>query len=222
MSITEGPRAGFYVDGFNLYHAIDELGKPYLKWVSLRRLAERVAKPFGAHVVETVFCTAFFPGDFDKKKRHEAYINAQKAEGTQVVLGHSIHEPASCNGCGREWRQPREKETDINVALSLFEAAKSERIDLAFLVTADTDQAATLKFLRLCCPKVEAVILTPPGRSTSSHLKNVAGRAIKLSETDIDLSVMPAMVMPPEGRLITRPPQYSPPSGWVHPDERKR
>ena len=221
MSITQGPRAGFYVDGFNLYHAINDLQKPYLKWVSLKRLAERSLKPYRAKLVETVFCTAYFPGDFDKRKRHEGYIAAQAAEGTKVVLGHSIHEPASCRGCGREWRQPREKETDINVALSLFDAAKSGRIDLAFLVTADTDQAATLKFLQRTCPEVETVVLTPPGRATSSHLKNVAGKASKLSETDIDLSILPSMVQPAEGRLITRPPQYAPPPGWVHPDERQ-
>ena len=29
-------RAAFYIDGFNLYHAIDRMGQPHLKWLNLR------------------------------------------------------------------------------------------------------------------------------------------------------------------------------------------
>jgi hypothetical protein len=218
----QSARGGFYVDGFNLYHALDDLNKPYLKWVSMRRLAERVAKPFSCSIDEIVFGTAFFPGDFEKRKRHETYINALKAEGVEVLLGHTTNEPSDCKSCGRIWDQTREKETDINIALSLFEAFSTDRVDIAFLVTADTDQAATLKFVKRCFPKKKVVVLTPPGRRESTHLKHNACRSIKLSETDIDLSVMPIMIQPPKGRLITRLLPYAPPKGWVHPDDRKK
>lgn len=221
MSISRGLRAGVYVDGFNLYHAIDDLGKPYLKWLSLKRLADRLTKPFGASVQEIVFCTAYFPGDFGKRKRHEAYVAALAAEGTTVKFGHTTTEAMDCRDCGHAWEQPREKETDINVALSLFDALKSDRVDVAFLVTADTDQAATIRFVRSCCPGKKVVVLTPPGRPTSSHLQNLADQTIKISDTDIDLSILPAMIKPQNGRLITRPPNYTPPRGWVHPDERR-
>jgi hypothetical protein len=29
-----------YIDGFNLYHAIDDLRKPWLKWLDLQAMAE--------------------------------------------------------------------------------------------------------------------------------------------------------------------------------------
>ena len=35
-------RAAFYVDGFNLYHPINDLGKPYLKWLDLWALGEHL------------------------------------------------------------------------------------------------------------------------------------------------------------------------------------
>lgn len=222
MSITPRPRAGLYVDGFNLYHSIDDLGKPYLKWLSLARLAARLVKPFSADVVEIVFCTAFFPGDFSKRKRHEAYIAALQAEGVKVVLGHTTLEDANCRKCDHAWKQPREKETDINVALSLFEAAASNRIDIAFLVSADTDQAATLKFMKRCFPEKQTIVLTPPGRNTPAHLQSpLATKSVRISETDLDLSILPPVVKPATGRLITRPIEYQPPSGWLHPDERR-
>ena len=218
MSITPRSRAGLFVDGFNLYHAIDDIGKPYLKWLSLRTLAERVGKPFGVEFVELNFCTAFFPGDFGKQKRHEAYVNALAAEGVNVIFGHTIKEPMDCRSCGHIWHQPREKETDINVALSLFEAAS--RIDIAFLVTADTDQAATLRYMAKHYPEKKVVVLTPPGRPVSSHLRDLAFKNIRLSETDIDLSILPDMITPPGGRLVVRPSEYTPPLGWVHPTKR--
>jgi hypothetical protein len=34
-----------YVDGFNLYHGIKNLNKPYLKWLNLRSLAEKFIDP---------------------------------------------------------------------------------------------------------------------------------------------------------------------------------
>lgn len=220
MSITQRLRGGLYVDGFNLYHAIDDLGKPYLKWLSLRRLGQRAMAPFRADVCEVTFCTALFKSDFGKLKRHEAYIAALEAEGVKVIKGHTTHEDMDCISCGRVWKQPREKETDINVALSLFEAAMRQRIDIAFLVTADTDQASTLRFMSEHCPGIPVVVLTPPGRPTPAHLQTLASKSVRISENDLDLAVMPGQVSPSSGRLIVRPPSYAPPLGWVHPDDR--
>lgn len=223
MSITQRLRAGVYVDGFNLYHSIDDLQKPYLKWLSLTKLAQRLTKPFGAEVVEVVFCTAYFPGDFGKKKRHEAYVRALSAEGVKVIVGHTTKEDRDCKKCGYGWVQPREKETDINVALSLFEAAMSDRIDIAFLISADTDQAATLRFMKKLLPAKQTIVLTPPGRDTPAHLQPpLSAKSIRISETDLDLAVLPAMIKPVEGALIVRPAEYQPPLGWLHPEERRK
>jgi len=222
MSRIDRLRGGVYVGGFNLYHAIDDIGRPYLKWLNLRRLSERIARGH-AHVVdEVVFCTAFFPGDFAKRKRHEAYNAALKANGVRVVQGHTTKEPMECNGCGRMWDQPREKETDINVALSLFASSVSGKVDVVFLLTADTDQAATLKFLRDYCPNVKRVVVTPPGRRKSQHLRDLSDANLQIHEDDIDACILPALIQPAEGRLIARPDNYRPPDGWVHPDDRPK
>ena len=220
MSISKVPRAGFYVDGFNLYHAIDDLGKPYLKWLSLMKLCQRFSRQFKAEVAEIVFCTAYFRGDFGKLKRHETYVAALQSEGVAVLFGHETKEDVNCRVCGAQRKQAREKETDINVALSLFEAAASGRIDQAFLISGDTDQAATLRFMTKYFPHVNVVVLVPPKRPIPSHLQNLSWKAQGISETDLDLSVLPGMLNSSTGRLITRPPSYTPPPGWVHPDDR--
>ena len=32
----------FYIDGFNLYHALHDMRQPKLKWLSLRAVAEKL------------------------------------------------------------------------------------------------------------------------------------------------------------------------------------
>ena len=220
MSITPRLRGGFYVDGFNLYHAIDDLKKPYLKWLSLSSLARRVAKGHAHSVDRVVFCTAYFPGDFDKRKRHEAYNAAQTAEGVHVLHGHTTKEPMACKACAHRWDQPREKETDINVALSVFQDVTAGAVDVIFLVTADTDQVATLRFVRKFYPAIKIVVVTPRGREKSKHLRDLADANPALDEVALDACVMPAMFNDPQGKLITRPHTYAPPVGWVHPSDR--
>ncbi|SEL36683.1 NYN domain-containing protein [Roseovarius azorensis] len=220
MSRIDRVRGGVCVDGFNLYHAIDDLGQPYLKWLDLRKLSEKFARGHAHVIEEIVFCTAFFPGDFGKRKRHEAYNAALEARGVKILKGHTTKEPMKCNTCGNLWDQPREKETDINVALSLFSAAMTGKVDVVFLLTADTDQAATLKYIKEHCPQVKRVVVTPPGREKSKHLRDLSHANLRLGEGDIDDCVLPAMVQPEKGRLIVRPDNYQPPAGWVHPDER--
>ncbi|NUB44898.1 NYN domain-containing protein [Fertoebacter nigrum] len=210
------------MDGFNLYHALDDLRQPYLKWLSLRRLAEKFSRGHAHEISELVFCTAFFPGDFDKRKRHEAYNAAQAAQGARIVLGHTTKEPMTCRACTSRWDQPREKETDINVALSAYADVARSSVDVIFLVTADTDQAATLRFVRDNFPRIKRVVVTPPGREKSKHLRDLSDANIGLSLGDIDEAILPAMFENPAGKLIVRPAPYAPPSGWVHPHDRPK
>ncbi len=220
MSRDRRLRGGVYVDGFNLYHAIDDLRLPYLKWVCLKRLSSRFSRGHAHQIDRIVFGTAFFPGNFEKRKRHEAYNQALEANGVSVKLGHTTKEPIKCRSCGHQWDQPREKETDINVALSMFDDAAQGLIDVVFLISADTDQAATLKFLKRRFPEIKRVVVTPLGRPKSKHLRDLADANITLNADDIDACVLPAFVRPEKGRLIVRPAHYHPPDGWVHPDER--
>ena len=222
MLITPRLRGGVYVDGFNLYHALDDLRKPYLKWLNLRKLSERFARGHAHSVDHLVFCTAFFPGDFGKRKRHENYNAAQEAFGVTIRLGHTTKEPMACADCARRWDQPREKETDINIALSAYADVCQNLVDVIFLVTADTDQAATLRFIGEHHPHVKRVVITPPGREKSKHLRDLSEANWQLTEADIDACILPAMFHNPAGKLIVRPPEYAPPPGWVHPDDRPK
>jgi hypothetical protein len=212
------------VDGFNLYHAINDLGQPYLKWLNLWKLGQLIARGHAKTIERVVFCTAYFPGDHGKKVRHKVYVDALALVGVETKFGHTTHEPMECAraGCGHRWDAPREKQTDINIALAVYDDAYQDRFDAAFLVTADTDQAATLGAMRARFPGKKLINVVPPGRTPSKHLRDLSHATITLTVNHLDQCVFPAMVSKDGCRMIPRPREYAPPPAWVHPDQRPR
>lgn len=217
-------RAAIYVDGFNLYHAISDMNQPYLKWLNLWRLGEMLAKGHAKSLERAVFCSAYFRSDFGKNVRHRAYVAALENVGVVSKLGHITGEPMECKrqACGHKWEAPREKETDINIALSMFDDAYQDLFDVAFLVSADTDQAATLRMMKMRFPQKRLISVVPPGRYPSKHLTDLSDAKINLTVNHIDLCALPALVTAEGRRTIPRPPEYAPPPGWVHPDDRPK
>lgn len=217
-------RGALYVDGYNLYHAIDDLDQPYLKWLNLRKLGELLARGHSKTIERVVYCTAFFPGDHGKKTRHQNYIDALSCYQVETVIGHTTKEPMKCrlNSCGHQWDVHREKETDINLALSLYQDAVLDVYDIAFLVTADTDQVSTLKFMRKYYPTKKVFVIVPPMRDPSKHLRDLSAGTIKMTIDHLDQCVLPALVVQSGSRSVVRPHEYAPPEGWVHPDDRPK
>jgi hypothetical protein len=206
-------RAAFYIDGFNLYHAIADLQEPWLKWLDLRRMAETLVPGRTEHVVRVVFCTAYYPGDANKRWRHDQYLNALRNVGVSCVLGHYVHEAASCRSCGSVWQRPSEKQTDINIALSLYHDATVDLFDVAYLVTADSDQAATARFLSQHFPDKKLITVAPPGRNFSANIERFAAGRMQLTRDTIARSLFPAVVLDSTGtKHGRRPREYDPPS----------
>lgn len=214
---SDGPQV-LYIDGFNLYHAIADLNEPFLKWCNLWKLAEIVIPSKSESLAKVTFCTAYYPGDDKKKWRHEQYILALQNSGVTVVMGHYVKEDWSCRTCDATWKKPTEKETDINLALSLYEDGVKDVYDKAYLVTADSDQAATAKFFKKAFPNKQLITVAPPGRNFSTHIADIANGRVALNKDHLDSSVLPAIVM--GDRPARRPIQYNPPHDWVHPDDR--
>lgn len=213
-------RAAIYVDGFNLYHAIRGTGRPYLKWCNLRRLGEIIIPSRDEKIVRTVFCTAYYPGDNQKRIRHERYNQALKNVGVEIVNGHYVHADFDCPECKFSESRPSEKETDINIALQMFNDARLDVYDHAYLITADSDQAATFRMIRELFPEKIITTVAPPGRNFSKSVLNYSSHKIKLNEAHLEKAVFPKLV--PGKKAALRPFEYDPPADWVHPDDRPR
>ncbi|MCP8937832.1 NYN domain-containing protein [Alsobacter sp. SYSU M60028] len=217
-------RGAVYYDGFNLYHAIDDLNAPHLKWCNLWKLGELICRGHARTLGKAVFCSAYFPGDHGKKIRHERYVEALTLTGVETILGHTTREPQQCPkpDCSHVWDIVREKATDINLALAIFAGAMDDLYDIAFVVTADTDQVATFQAIRARFPAKKLFSVTPPARHPSKHLRDLADGVVRLNDDHIDQCVLPGLVQREGKRSVMRPKEYDPPPGWVHPDHRRR
>lgn len=203
-----------YVDGFNLYHPIHEMGEPYLKWASLWALGKLICRPHGAKLVRVVFCTAVPDDNAGKRDRHNTFNAAQRACGVTVVKGHHVVDP--------ETQKRSEKQSDINVALNLILDGVDDVYDMAILVSADSDQAATARVFGERFPDKRLLAVAPPGRRVPDKVMPYAFASFTLTKSHIDECVMRENVTGLTGRQIPRPTEYAPDATWLHPDDRPK
>jgi uncharacterized LabA/DUF88 family protein len=209
------PRAAVYVDGFNLFHAIDDLGENHLKWLDLMALSKHLIG-VNRDLVHVVWCSAKHP-DPGKAERWITYRNALLVTGVTVVPGHFTKTPPI-----------EEKEGDVNVALRLMLDAVDDVYDTAYLISGDSDQVATAvlfseRFGRKsrALNKKKLYSVAPPNRPHSGHIKSYADHCPELSKADIENHLLPERLAGVGGHPIHRPPAYAPPVDWKSDRQRK-
>lgn len=199
-------RVAVYVDGFNLYHAIDDLGEDHLKWVNLQALSEAIKKD--DQTIEMVkYFSAYATWKVGEYRRHQAYVGALEAYGVLPIMGRFKEKQMLCRACGNRYTAHEEKETDVNIGVHLVADAICDRFDTAFVISADTDLTAAVKKARAEAPGKKISIVAPPGRfSRNREFKPL----FAITKGKIRVSLLPETVTTATGRVINRPPQYKP------------
>ena len=148
---------GVYIDGFNLYHAVEKHSDQTIKWLNHKTLATGFCGP-SEHLACVVFFTAVLTWNHAKQQRHRNFIAAQQAFGVEVI--ESNFRKAGQRG------QHEEKQTDVAIALRMFRDATEHKITKQVLITADSDQIPTVKHIKQAAPETHIVLAAPPGRET--------------------------------------------------------
>jgi uncharacterized LabA/DUF88 family protein len=211
--MTLPKRAVALVDGFNLYHAIEELHAPHLKWVDLWNLCERLVGK-NLRLDKVLYFSAFATWRPDAYKRHRAYVAALEHVGVQPIMGQFKQKDRRCNHCGTRWIAHEEKETDVNIALHLLNLAYKDCFDCALLISNDSDLAPAVRMLKTEFPNKWVRIITPPKKRTSKELVQAAGGMTcvrTLKEKYLADSLLPASIASDDGLTIERPDEYRPP-----------
>ena len=206
-------RVSAFIDGFNLYHAIDDLGRDDLKWVNLRKLVEIFTN--SEHVIVNVFYfTAIAEWLNEPAKRHKAYIEALKLYGVTPILGSFKAKNRRCNSCPNTWVAHEEKKTDVNIAVSLLREAFHDRFDQAFVISRDSDFTPAFQAVK-DLPKPRVIkLIAPPKYRHSKELGQIADKTSSIKVSHLELCRMPKEVKDPLSGLVvsTRPEKYDPPS----------
>jgi NYN domain len=155
-------RVACYVDGFNLYHAIDDLQKPHLKWVNLWALAQSICRP-DETLIKVAYFSAYATWKPDAYSRHRQYVAALKSANVQRHMARFSEKSARCRKCKATWKQHEEKETDVHFSLTLEDAIDNV-FDRALIVCADSDHVPAVRRVRTRLPAKQIFAATPPGR----------------------------------------------------------
>lgn len=217
-------RAALYIDGFNLYHALDNLKQPHLKWVNLWALGRRMLLDPAEELYLVRYCTAIKRGDPSKVARHTEYITALEFNGVEVHKGHFITDQVDCRKCEHVWDKPQEKETDVNIAVHLIDDAYQDMFDVAYLLTSDSDQGAVARMFSFRFPNKKLVSVAPPGMEVSKAISPAhTPHKLKLPVSFVEDCLLPGVQTAgvPEHIIFRRPENYQPPAGWLSPKERR-
>ena len=178
-----------YIDGFNLYHSILPFNDNRLKWLNLRSLCEKFLQS-GDVLNDVYFFSAYLTHNQEKFSRHINYVKALKSANVIPVMGKFKKKFPHCKNCGRDYLSYEEKQSDINIAITLLKDAFLDKFDKAFLVTADTDLVSTIKMIKGLFPQKRIILLIPPKRRQyATELIQTANASLGIKKSHISNSL---------------------------------
>ena len=201
-----------YIDGYNLYHAIDSLGIHHYKWLDLWKLASIFAPNPHYNLEHVYYFSAFAKWKPGPYRRHREYVKAIQIQGVEPVLAQFYAKPRGCKKCGNQWIAHEEKNTDVNAAVSLLDGAYQNAYDKALLVTRDSDMKMAVSLVVERFPEKEIVLVAPPGLKHSKDLaRNIPRKNLKsIKEVHLRDCLMPE-TLENDNLKATRPAKYAPP-----------
>jgi uncharacterized LabA/DUF88 family protein len=196
-----------YIDGFNLYHSVDDLGEPHLKWLDLRSLSEKLLRG-DQQLVAVKYFTAYATWRPASYRRHQRYVEALEARGVTPIVGRFKVKTVHCHAkCRLPYITHEEKETDVNIGVHLMADALRDRFDRALVISADTDLNSAVACTRLEAPAKRVDIVAPPGRKGRN-----SAALFEVTKGRVRSSLLPREIITADGSTIVRPPAYDPPA----------
>lgn len=197
-----------YIDGFNLYHALDDLGLPHVKWLNLWSLSEKLIRG-NEEVAAVKYFTAYATWRPSSYRRHQRYVQALEAHGVTTVIGRFKAKTVRCQAqCRQEYKTHEEKETDVNIGVHLMADALNNRFDRALVVSADTDLNAAVALVRQEAPGVRVDLVAPPGRKNRN-----SSALFEVTKGKVKSSLLAAQTPLIGEKVVVRPTEYDPPTG---------
>lgn len=202
----------FYIDGFNVYHALND--KPLItqkepfpyrkyKWLNYRKLAESVIGSKN-EITGIFYFTAFARWKSSQVLfRHKQYIKVLRTVGVETIQGRFMKKHIKCHECGKKFLTHEEKRTDVNIAIKLLSDAFDDLYDRALIVSADSDLLPVIKAVHNYAPDKEIGVMFPIGRN-SYDLRENADFRFKMTEKLLRNSQFPNKVKV-GGKTIKKP-----------------
>lgn len=201
-----------YVDGFNLYNGIHDAYSHRYLWLDLVKVLS-LLRPRHT-VVRVNYFTAPLLDDPGAQSRQATYWNALEAtygERVPIIKGRYQRSTARCRDCGAERPHYEEKETDVNLALTIARDAVLKEATDYYLISGDSDAAPAIREAQRINPEGFYKAYFPPSRH-SEELKALMPLSEVIGRTRLREAQLPEVVLGPEGQEHRQPLKWKPES----------
>ena len=181
-------KVSFLIDGFNLYHSIEDLRTKHkikAKWLDIKSLLrtyftdpdfKNLSKD--RHTFNGIYYFTALRHHVAEEKpqsiaRHERYINAIESTGVEVIYGGFKPRTIKCKECSKDFIKYEEKKTDVAIATKLLELAHKSHSDVYVIISGDTDLIPAIETARIMDNSAKIVLVFPFNR-TNDELKKYA------------------------------------------------
>lgn len=194
-----------YIDGFNLYFGLREKGWRCYYWLNLWTLCNSLTLP-NQQLIKVKYFTSRIRKPDDKRKRQNSYLRALRTiGGIECIYGKYIDEPHTCPNCNKDFLEPAEKMTDVQLASFLIRDVFKDMFDTAIIISGDRDLVPAVEICNGELPKKRIVIAFPPMRSCEEL--RCLGPYIHITEKQLQCSVFPNEINH-DGLTIQCPPSW--------------
>lgn len=207
-------RGRFYIDGFNFYYgAVKDTS---WRWLDMEALCRSLVR--GVTVEEVHYFTARVknrPDDPGQSQRQDLYLRALLTRPhVRVTYGH-FAQRHKVLPTARSVRRPpiervrvqteEEKGSDVNLASWLLHDAFNDLMDVAVVVSNDSDLQTPVDMVRHLDKKVYVV---NPHRHSGQRATLIGTQSIHLRRWHLDKHQLPDEVVDADGRTLRRPPDW--------------
>jgi uncharacterized LabA/DUF88 family protein len=217
---TKVIRVHCFVDGFNLYHALqwfedgidgaDKRRFRQYKWTSLTALAKCYISPKSQQLTGVSLFTTYTPWDSAKTLRHRQFVLAQESEGVEVILGKFKEKFVECKaGCKGRFPIWQEKQTDVNIAVRVVELARQNSYDKALIISGDSDLIPAINLIHKIYPEKQVAVIVPIGRKGEDIEKACRNQKFTMTEDHLKRCKMAEKIKHPTGVWVIKPFQYT-------------
>jgi uncharacterized LabA/DUF88 family protein len=198
-----------YVDGFNLYHGLRAAHRHGYLWLDLVELIRKLRPKDELSKVK--YFTAPVLNDPPAASRQSTYLQALAAHNgnaIEIIQGRYQRKSMQCRSCGATWTSYEEKETDVNIAVSLVADVATGQAGSALIISADSDLGPAVRTARALAPDRHIMAAFPPRRH-SAALAHLMPASFQIGRARIAQSLLPDQVTDPAtAHVLHRPAKW--------------
>lgn len=208
-----------YIDGFNVYHSIANQLPGRYKWIDYRKLAGEFLEP-GDVLTDVFLFTATPKWEIERLERHNCFMRAMVGKcDVTVVSGNYKSVLRKFNGKKMPVIEPKdasvipekftystfeEKQTDVNIALAIFEGAVTDAYDKALIFSGDSDLAPGVHKSRKYQPD-KAFHCVLPYKGNGRVMASSCDKTHRIRMKDLEPCIMEDTLLMKDGSSITSP-----------------